>query len=73
MHQRASVKIARRGGPAATLPPLPRLLFERDQPVAFERLRVSKQVGVGRAGPFDDPDSGQKALLIKIEIPQPCR
>jgi hypothetical protein len=73
LHQRASVEIARRRAPAPALPPLPRLLLERDQPVALVRLDVIEQVGVGRAGPFDNPDFGQKALFIKTETLRLCR
>jgi shikimate kinase len=31
-----------------------------DQPVAFDGVRRSQQVGVGRAGALDDADAAQK-------------
>jgi hypothetical protein len=73
MHQRASVEIARGRAPAAALAALSRLLLERDQPIALGRVSVIEQVGVGRAGPFDNPDFGQKALFIKTETLRLCR
>ena len=59
--QGASVEIAGSRDPGPALPSPPRLLVERDQPIAFDDIGVGKDVGIGRAGPLDDPDPGQNS------------
>jgi hypothetical protein len=68
LNQGAAVEISRRGNPRPSLAPPASLLFERDQPIAFDRAWLGNDVGVGRAGPLDDADAAQKidpaALLV---------
>jgi hypothetical protein len=46
-NERASIEIVRRGNPGSALAPLARVLMERDEPVSFDGLFVSEQVGIG--------------------------
>jgi hypothetical protein len=62
LDDRAAEEIAAPADPLARLAAAAGLLDLRDQPVAFAGLRASKQVGVGRAGALDDPDSAQNRL-----------
>ena len=55
------MEIAPRRHPFPALASPARLLFERDQPVAFPRGAVDNEVGVGRAGPLDDTGAAQKS------------
>lgn len=59
--ERASEEVAALCDPLATLTTLSGGLLERDQPVAFIRGSVGKEVGVGRARGLDDPDSAQSS------------
>jgi hypothetical protein len=47
--------------PRSSLAAPPRLLFARDQPIAFADRWLGKDVGVGRAGALDGPDAAQKS------------
>jgi hypothetical protein len=53
----------------------PRILLERDQPVALDRAldraNIGDQVGVGRAGPLDDSDAGQKSVPAARSVSVP--
>lgn len=59
--ERASEEVAAIRDPLATLTTLSGGLLERNQPVAFIRGSVGKEVGVGRARGLDDPDSAQSS------------
>lgn len=67
----AAVKIACRGYPGPALPSLARVLVERDEPVALYAFGQGHQVGVGRAGPLDDPDPGQNRLPAALSVSDP--
>lgn len=60
--ERASEKIAFRRHPGAALAAPACELVQRDEPVGLNGLRVSEEIGVGRAGFVDDADAGQKRL-----------
>jgi len=59
---RAPIEIPGDRQPRPALPPPARLLVKRDQPIAFDGIGVGNDVGVGRAGPVDGPDTGQNRL-----------
>ena len=54
-------EIAVGGLPITALTAAPGVLGQRDQPIAFLRIIIGKQIGVGRAGPLDDADVAQKS------------
>ncbi len=56
-----AVEIAVGRDPVPALAALACCLLERDEPVSFDGIRIGKQVGIGRAGALDDPDSAQKS------------
>jgi hypothetical protein len=60
LDQRAAVEIALGGNPLPPLPTSAGILVQGDQPIAFVGAGISKNVGIGRAGPLDDPDPSQK-------------
>lgn len=57
----ASEEVSLERLPLPSLAASPRVLGQCDQPIAFGRIRVRKQVGIGRAGTLDDPDTAQKS------------
>ena len=59
--QGAAEEIALRRHPFRPCRPLPASCCQRDQPVAFDRVWIGKQVGIGRAGALDDPDAAQNS------------
>lgn len=60
-NQRASEEITAFRQPLAALAALSGGLLKRDQPVPFGRALIREEVGVGRAGSLDNPDSGQRS------------
>lgn len=70
-NERAAIKIAFCGYPGASLAAPARKLFERYQPITFNGSRISNQVGIGRTGLFDDPDTGQKRLPAAWSVSEP--
>lgn len=59
LDQGAAEKVARCGDPFAALPPPAGVLVERDEPVALVQRLIGNDVGVGRTGPLDNPDTAQ--------------
>jgi hypothetical protein len=71
LHKRAAVEVAIDRDPASALAAPPRLLVQRDEPVAFDGALFRNQVGIGRAGALDDPDARQKIDPAALSVKDP--
>lgn len=71
LDDRASVEIAERRKPFASLPPPARLLLERDKPVALTGCLIGDKVSVGRAGALDETDASQKSVPAARSVSVP--
>lgn len=68
LDDRASVEIAGRGDPFASLAATAGNLLPSDKPVPFDGSRIRYEVGVRRAGAFDDANAAQKRLLAALSV-----
>ena len=57
--------------PLATLPSLARILRQGDEPSAFHRRSIGKQIGIGRAGTLNDADAAQNRLPAALSLRLP--
>jgi hypothetical protein len=71
LHQRAPEEIAAPRHPLTALPALSGILVQRDEPIAFNGVVIGCNVGVGRAGPLNDPDTAQKIdpAAMSLSVP----